>query len=45
MQNVCAGISSIDEPLQAIDLADLGVLEPRAHIRQVELAPGFAGKA
>jgi hypothetical protein len=54
MQNVCAAIGSIDEPMergsideskQRIDFGDPGVLEPHAHIRQLELAVGFVGKA
>jgi hypothetical protein len=45
MQNVCAVIGSMDEPHQRIELGDPGVLEAQAHIRQVELALGFVGKA
>ncbi len=45
MQNVCAVISSMDKPHQCIDLGDPGVLEPHLQIRQLELAPGFVGKA
>jgi hypothetical protein len=45
MQNVCAVTGSLNEPQQRIDLGDPGVLEPQAHIRQLELALGFVGKA
>src|SRR5208337_2217684 len=45
LPNVCTAIGSIDEPPQRIDLGNLGVLEPGAEIRQLELALGFVGKA
>src|SRR5271170_5376487 len=45
MQNVCAAIGSVDEPHQRIDLGHPGVLEPHSHIRQLEFALGFVGKA
>jgi hypothetical protein len=44
VQSVRTVIGAMDEPPQRIDSGGPGVLEPNAHIRQVQLAPGFAGK-